>query len=130
MTPTSTAAELVCTPFRRSLEPPIRVRPTGSIQHLRLLRRGCSPHVHANAQRCDAELEIGPGNLLGGSDNPDRLPGKALHIRLDRTTVNGYVQKTERSVFIRYCRPGRAVRGARQRHSSAFARKRASVSSR
>jgi hypothetical protein len=49
-----------------------RVRPAGSAEH-----------VHANAQRCDAEMEIDRDSLLVGGDNRDWWCDKALHIRLD-----------------------------------------------
>jgi hypothetical protein len=48
-----------------------------------LVKGCCSSDVHANAQRCDAEMELDPDNLLGGSDNRDRFREKALHIRFD-----------------------------------------------
>jgi hypothetical protein len=75
-------------------------------------------------------LELALGNLLGGGDDVDWLRGKALHIRQDRTTINGYVPKAERSVFIRDLSLGRSVGGACQRYSSALAGKRAPIGSR
>jgi len=45
--------------------------------------RRCSSDVHANAHRCEAEVELDPDNLLGGHDGGDWLREKALHIRLD-----------------------------------------------
>jgi hypothetical protein len=49
-----------------------RVRPTGSAEH-----------VHADAQRCDFEMEIDRDNLLIGGDNRDWWGDKALDIGLD-----------------------------------------------
>jgi hypothetical protein len=63
-------------------------------------------------------MEIGPDNLVGGGDDPDRLRDEALHVRLDRTAVNRYVLKTERSVRIRNFRSRRAVGATRHDHSS------------
>jgi hypothetical protein len=48
-----------------------------------IVKRCCSSDVHANAQRCDAEMELDRDNLLGGSDNRDGWREKTLHIRLD-----------------------------------------------
>jgi hypothetical protein len=39
-------------------------------------------------------MKIGSDNLVGGGDNRDGWRDKTLHIRLDRTAVNGHVQKT------------------------------------
>jgi hypothetical protein len=65
-------------------------------------------------------MEIGPDNLLGGRDNPDWLRDKTLQVGLDRTPVNGHVQKAERAVAIRYLRSRRSVGRTSQDDSSSI----------
>jgi hypothetical protein len=86
-----------------------------------------SSDVDSNAQRRNAQTKIGPDYLAGNRDNSDWLRDKALHIRLNRATVNGRVQKAERPLFVRYFDHCRTVSATRQRHTSAFTGERASV---
>jgi len=68
-------------------------------------------------------MKIGRDDLVGRGDNTDGRRNKALHIRLDRTTVNRHVQKTERPVLIRDFCSGRLVTFTRQYYSGAFSGK-------
>src|SRR5882672_10186732 len=86
-----------------------------------------STDVHANAQRHDLEIELDPKHLLSGSDDRDGLHEKALHIRLDRTTVNGHVWKVEHSLVIRDVGSRRSVGLTSEKHASAIARPRTSI---
>jgi hypothetical protein len=95
-----------------------------------VLGGNCSPCVHADAQRDDAEMKIGPDHLVGGGDHPDWWRDKALHRRLDRASVNGHVRKAEPTMFIRYFSPGRGVTGTGQRDACAFASETGSVTGR
>jgi hypothetical protein len=67
-------------------------------------------------------MKIGPDNLVVGGDNPDGWRGKALHISLDRTIIDGHVQKTECSMFIRGFGSRPSVSATRQCHANALAR--------
>jgi hypothetical protein len=84
----------------------------------------------ANAHRHDDEMQIGFEGFTGDGHGRDGSHGKALHIRLDRTTINGHIHETERSMSIGYLRSRRSVPATRQRHPHAFAMKRISVSRR
>jgi hypothetical protein len=75
-------------------------------------------------------MKIDPDDLPGGSDNGDWLRDKALRVRLDRTPVNGHVQKTKRSAVIRYFGSRRSLGPTSQNHSSAVTSTRASISGR
>jgi hypothetical protein len=75
-------------------------------------------------------MEFDPDFLLTDGDNRDWLREKALHIRLDETTINGHVQEAERSVRIRYLGSRRAVGPTCQSHASAITSPRASVGGR
>jgi len=72
-------------------------------------------------------MKIGRDDLVGRGDNTDGRRNKALHIRLDRTTVNGHVQKAERSVVIRYYGSRGSAGSTSQSHASAIASPRASI---
>jgi hypothetical protein len=75
-------------------------------------------------------MKIAPDNLVGGGDHPDWWRDKALHVRVDRTRVNGHVGKAERSVFIRYFSPRRSVSGTAERDACTFASERVSIGGR
>jgi len=94
---------------------------------LRRRKKCCSSYVHADAQRCNAEMKIRRDNLIGGGHHTDWLRVKALHLRLDRTAVHRHAQKTEHPVFIRDFRSCRSVSLTRQHDPGAFTSKGASI---
>ena len=103
-----------------------RVRPVGA-PRARLLARRLSD-VHANAQRNDTGAKIDRDDLVGSGDNTDWFRNEALHIGLNRTTVNGDVPKAEDSVVVRNFGSRRSIDHTSQDHASAIASPRASIS--
>ena len=77
----------------------MRLKAAGSA-NLRPLKGCCSNYVQARMQWRNAEMKLDRDNLSGDGDNRDWPRDKALHIHIDRTTVNSDVRKAERSVFI------------------------------
>jgi hypothetical protein len=83
--------------------------------------------ANAQAQRRHADWL---DHFAGYGDSCDGSHSKALHIRVDRTAVNGHVHETKCSGCIGYFGPRRSLRGTRQRNPNAFAWKRVSVGGR
>jgi hypothetical protein len=75
-------------------------------------------------------MELDFDNLMSGSDDRDGLREKPLHIRLDRTTVNGHIWKVEHSVVISDVGSIHSVRLTSENHASAIANPGASIGSR